>query len=176
MTFENFRRVRMRWHNIWSLHATKPVFYGKNPLATFSFPIQLDGIGNVNPMDYTAHYGIQTTESQFDMFISTCFCGVQKCKKCKCTKASIRCISNCYVDESVTKCNEIDNSILLVSLLRLKMKIVCNYLFICLLLVHLIILSFIIHELYQLVKFDLTRPSHCGIFGSTGWGWYVYEW
>ena len=36
-----------------------------------------------------------TNQSQMDLFTSTCFCGAQKCKKCKCAKAEIKCISNC---------------------------------------------------------------------------------
>ena len=32
-----------------------------------------------------------SAEVDFLEFISTCFCGAQKCRNCKCTKASIRC-------------------------------------------------------------------------------------
>ena len=49
--------------------------------------------GNYGPLwEWT-----QISRNEFETFISTCFCGVQKCKTCKCAKASMKCITNFYM-------------------------------------------------------------------------------
>ena len=46
----------------------------------------------------------QVSRNEFETFISTRFCGLQKCKKCKCAKASMKCITNCVCGR---KCNNV---------------------------------------------------------------------
>ena len=54
--------------------------------------------GQYEPLWETA----PSQRSDFEKFISTCFCGAQKCNTCKCVKASIKCIINCACGR---KCN-----------------------------------------------------------------------
>ena len=46
----------------------------------------------------------QISRNEFKTFISSCFCGPQKCKNCKCAKASMKCITNCVCRR---KCNKL---------------------------------------------------------------------
>ena len=45
-----------------------------------------------------------SSQVHFQQFISTCFCGAQKCKNCKCTKALLKCIGSCKCGR---KCNNV---------------------------------------------------------------------
>ena len=93
MTFGNYHRVEMHLPNIQNV-LDQAGHLWREAICDFQLPDpKLLGWEGEGDERYTPLWETSPlSQVHFQQFISTCFCGAQKCKNCKCTKASINCI------------------------------------------------------------------------------------